>query len=251
MSTAVLSAKQQFGDRDTLYTFTLPEAVDTVPGQFVEVRIREGETPFLRRPISIFHAKGDQLQLLIRTVGAGTREMLTWEPGYQADLLLPLGNGFRWENTPGDCLLIGGGIGIAPLNYLAEKLLDAGKRVHLLFLPKRDSGILKAVHRLAEMDIQFIENRKALPDALKTALTLNMGTGGVYTCGPNAMMELVAKTAAQYGVPCQVSMEARMGCGFGICVGCVVRIRDGDSFVYKKACMDGPVFQGEEVLFDE
>ena len=247
----VLIEKSGFGPRDTLYKFRLPEPVPSAPGQFAELKVHDGLSPFLRRPISIFHAEGDELELLVRTVGAGTTQMLGWELGHEADILAPLGNGFKWVEGSGDCLLVGGGVGIAPLNYLAEKLLDAGKSVHLLFLPKRDSAILGAVHRLEEMDACIAENRSELPDALDAALSSGKGKDGVYACGPDAMMRLVSDVCGQKGIFCQASLEERMGCGFGICFGCAVRIKSEDGFVYKKACSDGPVFDGGEVVFHE
>jgi len=248
---ATLVKKQSLGSRDTLYTFQLAEPVTSEPGQFVELKITKGLTPFLRRPISIFYAENDILELLVRSVGTGTKQMTEWEAGQEADMLIPLGNGFSFADGPGDCLLVGGGIGAAPLAFLAEKLLDAGKTVHLLFLPKRDEVVLSAFRRLNEMNLYFAENRAGLPKALNAALDAGQGKGGVYTCGPDAMMKVVAETCAQRDIACQVSMEERMGCGFGICAGCPVPIKTEGSFVYKKACVDGPVFRGEEVMFDE
>jgi len=248
---ATLVEKRGFGIRDTLYKFKLAEPVVSEPGQFVEVEITKNHVPFLRRPISIFHADGDTVELLIRTVGAGTTQMLKWETGHETDMLVPLGRGFSWNEGPGDCLLVGGGIGAAPLGYLAEKLLDAGKNVHFLFLPRRNDAILGSFRRLKEIDLFIAENRTELPGAVNAALDAGKGAGGVYACGPDAMMRVTAGLCVQNNLECQVSMEERMGCGFGICAGCVVPVKSGDGFTYKKACVDGPVFNGGEVIFHE
>ncbi|MDR1246016.1 MAG: hypothetical protein LBK57_03195 [Clostridiales Family XIII bacterium] len=248
---AALVEKKSFGLLDTLYTLRLPEPLCPAPGQFAELRISNELTPFLRRPISIFHAENNLVNLLVRRVGIGTTQMSEWQIGHETDILIPLGHGFTWTEGPGNCLLVAGGIGLAPLNYLAEKLLDAGKTVRLLFLPKRDDRLLASLHRLDEVHVLFAENRTELPQALSAALDAGNGADGVYVCGPEGMMRVVTEICTQKNIECQVSMEERMGCGFGICVGCAVRIKSGNAFVYKKACTDGPVFPGAEVIFHE
>lgn len=251
--TATLIKKEFFGNRDTLYYFDCPEvASKAIPGQFVEVRVSEGLEPFLRRPISIFYAEGNVLVLLVRTVGKGTTMMTEWETGHKTDIIGPLGNGFDLGAGSEDVLLVGGGIGVAPLYYLAKKLLEKGKKPRLLFLPKRDAVVMESFGELvSQLNLTFSENRKELPEVLEKTIE-ETKPGVVYTCGPNMMMKAVSEICAEKGIAVQVSMEERMGCGIGICAGCAVAIKtdDGD-FTYMKVCKDGPVFDGKEVLFNE
>ena len=208
--------------RDTLYRFTCPAiARAALPGQFVELKLTGGCDPFLRRPISLFDADGTEtFSLLVRTVGRGTEYMTGWTPGMEIDVLGPLGSGFSWETDTRDCLLVAGGIGLAPMGFLARRLLDEGKRVRLLFSPRRDAALLDALPFRERLDVSCCENRSAL-----------------------------AERAAAHGVPCQLSMERRMACGIGICLGCAIAIHTPGGVTYKKVCKDGPVFRGEEVAF--
>ena len=235
--------------RDTLYRFTCPAiARAALPGQFVELKLTGGCDPFLRRPISLFDADGTEtFSLLVRTVGRGTEYMTGWTPGMEIDVLGPLGSGFSWETDTRDCLLVAGGIGLAPMGFLARRLLDEGKRVRLLFSPRRDAALLDALPFRERLDVSCCENRSALPAALDALLA--QGANAVFSCGPEGLLESVAERAAAHGVPCQLSMERRMACGIGICLGCAIAIHTPGGVTYKKVCKDGPVFRGEEVAF--
>ncbi|MGI5936357.1 MAG: dihydroorotate dehydrogenase electron transfer subunit [Oscillospiraceae bacterium] len=237
-------------ERDTLYVFNCPELARAArPGQFVELKISDSLDPFLRRPLSIFDVEGDTFTLLVRTVGRGTEYMTRWEPGMEVDVLGPLGNGFFWTEKDETFVLIGGGIGLAPLNFLARQLLKQGKQVHLLFSPKRYSKLLEALSDPERMNVSFAENRTALPAAVKTIL--EKGVHRVFCCGPDGLMETVAGISVAMNIPCQLSMERHMACGIGICLGCAIAIRTEQGLTYKKACKDGPVFNAEEVSFHE
>lgn len=246
---ATLTDLRRVTARDTLYTFSCPGVARSArPGQFVELRLTEGCDPFLRRPISLFAADGaETFSLLVRAVGRGTEWMAGWESGRQVDVLGPLGNGFSWSDGDRDCVLAAGGIGLAPLGFLAGRLLAQGKRVRLLFSPRRDGALLEALPFRETLEVSCCENRAALPAALDALL--ERGADRVFSCGPEGLLEAVAARAAARGVPCQLSVERRMACGIGICLGCAVAIRAGDGVAYKKVCKDGPVFQGEEVVF--
>ena len=240
----------QITARDTLYEFDCPELAGKArPGQFVEVALGEGDSSFLRRPISVFDCDGEsRFSLLVRTVGRGTQRMTGWEPGREVDVLGPLGNGFRWPERAGVCVLVGGGIGLAPLTYLARRLLAEGWKVRLLFSPRREDELLNALPQREELEIRCAENRAHLPEVLEELLA---NADGVFGCGPEGMLETVARTTMERGIPCQLSMERHMACGSGICVGCPIAVHTPEGLTYKKVCKDGPVFRAEEVSFHE
>lgn len=249
---AELKKKEAYGEKNILYTFECPGlAQKAKPGQFVEIRVNDGMEPFLRRPISIFDATDTELKLLVKTVGKGTAMMSEWESGKKTDIIGPLGNGFVIDPETENVLLVGGGIGVAPLYYLAKELVAQDKKVNLLYSPKRDSEVMGAYKDLEEkLQISFSENRTELPKLIEQQLSGEEKMDMIYTCGPTAMMQTVAEKGKENGVPTQVSLEEKMGCGMGICVGCVVAIKTKvDDFEYKRVCHDGPVFNGEEVIF--
>ncbi len=210
----------------------------SAPGQFVEISI---PGLFLRRPISVCNATGDSLVLIVRAVGAGTAAMRAAAPGTEFDLLVDLGNGFDVSAASArGAVLVGGGIGIAPLYGLAARM-PAPPRVVLGFRNAADSFYIDAFRALG------CETFVATEDG-------SLGDGGVVTdvlsrrcpdaaaicaCGPLVMMRaLCALPQVEYA---QLSLEARMGCGFGACVGCTVQTTDGP----KRVCADGPVFLKE------
>ena len=223
-------------------------------GQFVDIAI---PGYYLRRPISVSDALPDGVVLYYKVVGAGTRVMSAMTPGDSLELLLPLGSGFRPEKCASAALLIGGGLGAAPLYLLAKELLAAGKRATaVLGFNKADEiclvDELKAlgvpVH-IATMD-GSVGTKGFVTDAIAAArLVIPDGDpespaafDRFYTCGPLPMMKAVCKTL---DAPGEVSLEERMGCGAGFCYGCTVQTAGGP----RRVCADGPVFDKEEVLW--
>ena len=248
---ATLLERRPVTERDTIYAFDCPElARKARPGQFVELKLTDSAEPFLRRPISIFDSDGERtFTLLVRTVGYGTEYMTGWTAGTKVDVLGPLGNGFFWEENWENCVIVGGGIGLAPLNYLARVLTREGKKVRLLFSPKRDAQLLESLPEKDALEIVCSENRAGVCLALEEVL--KEPADCIFCCGPEGMLETVGEYAVNHNVECQLSVERRMGCGFGICVGCAIAIRTENGVVYKKVCKDGPVFRAEEVSFHE
>lgn len=222
------------------------------PGQFVMVKASDGIDPLLRRPFSIHRLLGGpsgEFEVLFRAVGAGTRLLARAHVGDRLDVLAPLGRGFRLDaRRP---LLVGGGIGVAPLLFLAEAFLGQGTRPHLLLGGRRDRdilchddfGCLAVPCQTATEDGSLGE-----PGLVTKLLEREIGAGteglGVYACGPMPMLAAVARTCAAAGVPCQVSLEAHMACGVGACLGCVV---PGVREPYLRVCKEGPVFDAAEV----
>ena len=157
-------------------------------------------------------------------------------------MLGPLGNGFSWGDEEGVCLLVAGGIGLAPLSWLAQQLLSGGRRVRVLFCPARDRELLNALPRSENMELLTAENRAAVPAVLKDAME---DVSCIFACGPEGLLETVAQVALEAGVPCQLSMERHMACGIGICLGCAIAIRTENGLLYKKVCKHGPVFRAD------
>lgn len=247
---ATLIRSSQITDTDTLYVLKCPEiAAKALPGQFVEVQPDPAGKFFLRRPISIFGCDGKEtFSLLVHRVGQGTEYMMSWSEGTEVDVLGPLGNGFDPEFEGKVCLLVGGGIGAAPLGYLAEELIRRQKEVKMLFSPRRSAGLLETLSLPPGTEVQIARNRKDIPELLEKMLC---GVHQIYACGPEGMLELVVQESLKRDIPCQLSMERHMACGIGICLGCAIAVHTENKVVYKKVCKDGPVFEAKEVAFHE
>ncbi len=214
------------------------------PGQFVEIKVENGPNTFLRRPISIHevNVETNEILLLIQEVGEGSRLMAKLNPGDKLDMVYPLGNSFTIPSK-GKALLVGGGVGVAPLLILGRKLKENGVEPFFL-LGARNSEILMeqdAYLKIGEVGITtedgsfgtkgFVTNHDLLNKKLPEMDI-------VYTCGPDPMMRAVASAAKNAGVTCEVSLENMMACGFGACLCCVVDTKQGN----KCTCTEGPVF---------
>ena len=212
-------------------------------GQFVDLDI---PGYYLRRPISVSDSLPDGVVLYYKVVGEGTKVLSEMAPGSALELLLPLGNGFHPEKCAAEALLIGGGLGAAPLYLLAKELLAAGRKATaVLGFNKADEiclvDELKALGvpgHIARMD-GSVGSKGFVTDAIAAA---KPAFDRFYTCGPLPMMKAVC---AALSAPGEVSLEERMGCGAGFCYGCTVQTASGP----RRVCADGPVFDKEEVLW--
>lgn len=219
----------------------LPEML---PGQFVEVRVDETPSVLLRRPISIhyYDKKANELGLLVQLVGNGTRWMATLKVGDVLNVVLPLGNGFTLpaDNTVRP-LLVGGGVGVAPLLYLGMKLKEMGITPTFL-LGSRTENELMQIAEFEKVGRVFIttENGAVGEQGYVTqhSVLAREQFDQVYTCGPKPMMVAVARWAKGAGVACEVSLENKMACGVGACLCCVEDTKEGNVCV----CKEGPVF---------
>ena len=218
------------------------------PGQFVMLRLTSMADPLLRRPISIAGADAKQgtLKLICRVVGHGTELLSTTQPGDTLDIMGPLGSGFELSGRKP--LLVGGGIGLAPLLYVAEsycpepvEVLAGGRSHDELFWVELFKQTCRKVHVSTDDGSMGICGTcaDALPDLLK-----NGGYDMLLTCGPRPMMQRVAAEAAKAGIRTQISLEERMACGLGACRACTCSASDGTA---RQVCKDGPVFWAEEV----
>jgi len=237
-----------------LLTLRAPRTARTVrPGQFVHLRIAQGTDFILRRPFSVHRAVGERIEILYQVLGRGTHSLAEAAPGATMDLLGPLGTGWGIPDGLTHALLVGGGLGAAPLGMLAEELADAGVAVTVaLGAPSRERllalGVFDRTARRVEV---ATDDGSAGQHGFVTSVTERLLADDrfdvVYTCGPEPMSRIVVAQAASHGIPCQVSLERLMACGIGACLSCVCSTKDG----HVRACVDGPVFDGEEVLWDE
>ena len=219
----------------------VPVAVSS--GQFVDIAL---DGFYLRRPISVCDCTPEGLTLVYKTVGAGTRQMSRMLPGDKLELLTGLGHGFSPEACGGNALLVGGGLGAAPLHLLCKELLAAGRKVSVVLgFNRADEIVLKDEYRalgvepvIATLD-GSVGVRGFVTDAIReTAPQCDF----FYTCGPMKMMQAVCAA-----LPCsgEASLEERMGCGAGFCYGCTCHTAVGA----KRICKDGPVFRKEDIIW--
>lgn len=214
------------------------------PGQFVEVRVDGSSGTFLRRPISINYVdqQKNQLWLLIQLIGDGTRRMATYQAGDTMNLILPLGKGFSLpEKSEARCLLIGGGVGTAPLLFMGEVLKQRGFEPEFLLGARSKSDLMQLddFKRYGEVHITT-EDGSMGEKGFVTNHTVLQGDpfDRIYTCGPKPMMVAVARYADSADTECEVSLENTMACGIGACLCCVENTKEGHVCV----CTEGPVF---------
>jgi len=237
--------------RLTIFAPTISDAAQ--PGQFVMVRVAEQFDPLLRRPLSIHNlTRSGCLKLLFKVVGKGTGILSSVQAGDHLDVLGPLGRGFEL-NPSGPVGLIGGGMGIAPLAFLAEELQkksrDPAGGDHVFLGASNRAEVHLFADEFTELGYQVqvatddgsMGHHGFVPELLEDVLE---HLGQVYTCGPYPMMRTIALQCGRADVACQVSLETRMACGLGACLGCTL---PGVKQTYVHVCRQGPVFSAEEV----
>lgn len=216
-----------------------------LPGQFVEVQVSNSSTTFLRRPISInfVDEAAGQLWLLVHAIGDGTRALYGSKVGDTINCVLPLGNGFSIPQEGGKkLLLVGGGVGTAPMLYYGKKLKEAGCEPVFLLGGRTASDLLQLEDfaRYGRVYVTTEDASKGEKGFVTNHSILNAEQfDGVATCGPKPMMMAVARWAAGAGVECEASLENMMACGLGACLCCVEK--DGEDHNVC-VCKEGPVF---------
>ena len=238
-----LVAKEDYGRSVLLKLRSDRPLPDIAPGQFVQVRVDGSPTTYLRRPISIHDVdfQQNEISLLVQQVGEGTRHLAQAEVGTYINMVFPLGNGFTLPEKGEKVLLVGGGIGIAPLYYFAKVLNGKGINPTLLLGGKTETDLL----RLTDYQ-QFGETFVTTEDGslgekgfvTQHSMLQQNRFDKIYVCGPKPMMKAVAKLASEKDVWCEVSLENLMACGLGACLCCVEDTIDGHVCV----CKEGPVF---------
>lgn len=225
------------------------------PGQFVHLKIGRDNLsfdPLLRRPFSIHDLSDEKdIYLLYRVVGKGTRILTDYKTGDKLDLLGPLGQGFKLDFVSRKILIIGGGMGIAPLYFLAKRLAKQNL-LKVLIGGKNKEEMEYFIARFRQADIEFaVATMDGSAGFQGTVVDLwqkdNTQPDYLFACGPEAMLREVQVIAQKKGIPGQVSLEERMACGIGVCLSCVHKTNKGN----QRVCKEGPVFSLEEVVFDD
>lgn len=245
---------------DGLYKFSVEakEIIDIAkPGNFIEIRINENLDPFLRRPISIYNLDKENgiLEFIFQVKGKGTELLAKKEEGDLIDIIGPLGSGtFKFEGKK-DIAIIGGGIGIFPLYELAKQAKESGINIHtyigfrnkeLVTLEKEFEAVSTNL-TIATDDGSYKEKGFAINFLAEDLEKENFDC--IYSCGPLPMLRAVKKLAEEKGIPCQISLEERMGCGLGGCLGCAVKTAASskENPEYVHVCKAGPVFDSKLV----
>ncbi len=234
----------------------------SVAGQFVMVRPSGQHAPLLARPFSIYGRLKENgavvgIELLIKIVGEGTRQLAGLTKGAPVGLLGPLGTGFSSLSNSGRCFLVAGGIGIAPIAFLATTMIGRGLSAGQceVVIGGRSATDLVGLDRLYSLGIpvhRVTEDGSVGQKGVVTGCVKEMmdhrRPEGIYACGPHAMLAALAEMAQSRKIPCQVSIEAMMGCGMGVCLSCVVPARHA-AVPYRHVCSEGPVFDSREIQF--
>lgn len=210
------------------------------PGRFVNIKI---EGLYLRRPISICDFNNDEITIIFKTVGEGTKQLSEMKPGEVLDVLIPLGNGFDISADCKNPVVIGGGIGVPPLLNLCKQLLAAGKKpaVILGFNTSEDAVLIDEFKALGVEPVITTADGSMGTKGFVTGPLADMDFDYVFTCGPEPMLKAIWDMAEDG----QFSFEARMACGFGACMGCTCETKYG----YKRICKDGPIMYKEEIIW--
>lgn len=225
----------------------LPEMV---PGQFVEILVDKSPSTFLRRPISINFVdyESNQLWLLVRDAGNATHCLINSIPGTVYNVVLPLGNGFSTDGIGESPLLVGGGVGVAPLLLLGKTLKEKGVKVRFALGGRSASDLLMLdeFKKYGEVFVSTDDGSAGAPGVVTANPVFDTEISHIACCGPTPMMKAVAAIAASRGINCEVSLENNMACGLGACLCCVEDTTEGNVCV----CTDGPVFNIEKLKWN-
>lgn len=217
------------------------------PGQFLHVRVSQGQDPYLRRPFSYFRVSPGKVEILYEVLGRGTSILSGKKKGDILRVMGPLGNAFTGNLGKKKRILVAGGVGVPPLVFLAEKYpteyLLIGTKSKAELLPKSEMKKVRA-KVLCSTEDGSCGTRGLVTLLLEKILKEgHPGEFFIQTCGPKPMMKAVITLAAKYGVEGEASWDESMACGVGACLGCMVKTKDG----LKRACADGPVFSFEDL----
>ncbi|MGC8668578.1 MAG: dihydroorotate dehydrogenase electron transfer subunit [Chthonomonadales bacterium] len=260
---APILAHDQLAEFEYELTLDAPQiAAEAHPGQFVQVLYDQTYRPFTRRPFSIYKPNPERgtFSIVYLARGVFTQGLRRKRAGEKLSIVGPLGNWFEADPRP-ECthVLVAGGVGAPPLQVLAARICRMVPTV--VINGARTASLLVAGREFAAMPLDYIPvtedgsagRRGVVTDILSELLQAPGRPIHVYACGPTAMLRAVSALCARQGVPCRVSVETMMPCGLGVCMGCVVRIRDAGApgFRYARSCFEGPVFDASQILWDD
>ncbi|MGQ9630254.1 MAG: dihydroorotate dehydrogenase electron transfer subunit [bacterium] len=223
------------------------------PGQFIHIRCGDGLYPLLRRPFSIHGTFEGGVEIIYEVVGKGTALLREKKPGDHVDVIGPIGRGFRIEGARKPAIIVAGGMGVAPLTFLARRI--PGRK--LVFLGARTLGLLLCREDFSSLGAEVFTATDDgsegyagfVSELLRNSLVENPRMGGeIFACGPTSMLRAVSEVAEKYEIPAQVSLHNWMGCGVGACLGCAIKMRNSE---YRRVCVDGPVFYAHEIDWSE
>lgn len=264
--TAEVFGYKRIGDPYHSLTIVAPEVCrEAKPGQFIGIRLPEDHSLLLRRPFSIHRVDrrpgwAGTIEIVFDVRGRGTSLLARSRPHTVLEVLGPLGRPFQLPRTPTTCLLVGGGIGAAPMLFLAEELRDRGHRVDFVIGGRTQEHLLRPIEakRLA-LTVRFTTDdgsagrHGVVTDILPETIE-QTGARIVYACGPTPMLRAVAMVCKPLRIPCQVAWEEVMACGFGACLVCAVPIHIGDkageAWAWARCCTEGPVFSASRIHWD-
>jgi len=223
------------------------------PGQFLHIRIEDKNDPLLRRPFSIHRIEDERVEILYKVVGEGTKILSQKRPSQKIDLLGPLGRGFKINSGVERVVLVAGGVGGAPLYFLVSRLIAAQVPELSVFIgaENKERLLYEEQFRDLAVDVQIATEdgskgfKGLISDLFASSISAESHTSStvVCACGPLPMMREIASISKGHGITCYVSLEQRMGCGIGACLGCVIRGEKG----YVRVCKDGPVFDAQDI----
>jgi dihydroorotate dehydrogenase electron transfer subunit len=257
----------RLSDDYAILAFQAPDLAAAIrPGQFVMIRTSAGDSPLLRRPYSVFErlrGPGGAVvgfSILNKRIGVGSRLLFDAAVGHRFSCLGPLGRPFTPVAAPTAAWMVAGGTGLAPFATLSEDLRAAGVPL-TLFYGARTASELFAIETFEARGVRVVAatedgtrgdaGRVTVPLAHALANLPAASPVALYACGPEAMLKAVAELAAAHGRPVEVATERKMGCGMGGCYSCVVRVRRADgSTRYARSCIEGPVFRGDEIVWE-
>lgn len=227
------------------------------PGQFLMVKISSQSHPLLRRPFSIHSTEGNITEIFFKETGFGTGLLARKEIGEKLNIFGPLGKGFNLDKDliKKKIALIGGGRGVAPLYFLACRLKDLSADITLYYggktadeLPLKKKFRQNSIKILCSTDDGSFEFKGLVTELLERKIS-HEPPDHIFACGPDLMMEKTAKIAEHNNIPAQFSLESVMGCGFGVCWGCVKKIKKDNQPAWVKICEEGPVFPKESIIW--
>ncbi len=237
------------------------------PGQFINVKVADDLEPLLRRPFGVHKANGRDIEVLYEVLGKGTEILSQRKPGDYLDVIGPLGEGF---SVSGERLavIVAGGMGIAPLLFLAQTLINRKpkttslKPLVLIGAKTKTQILCEEEFRKLGCDVKIATDdgsrgfKGKVTELLNKILPLAISHKplAIYACGPRPMLKEVSRISLKYNIPAQVSLEDHMACGIGACLGCVVKVRSKEpgagSSQYKRVCKEGPVFNAGEIIWE-